>query len=55
MLINRSDSTNLVGSGKGPEIYKLFDFTADGVASRAEKTINYYKGKQLLSPMGRAF
>ncbi|AJP37195.1 AQG_2a_G0003350.mRNA.1.CDS.1 [Saccharomyces cerevisiae] len=42
-------------SGKGPEIYKLFDFTADGVASRAEKTINYYKGKQLLSPMGRAF
>jgi len=42
-------------SGKGPEIYKFFEFTPEGVADRAAKTIQFYKGKPLLSPLNRAF
>lgn len=42
-------------SGKAPEIYKLFEFTTDGVAERANKTINFYKGKQVYSPLNKAF
>ncbi|CUM45637.1 Transketolase [Debaryomyces fabryi] len=42
-------------SGKGPDIYKFFEFTPEGVADRAVKTIQFYKGKPLLSPLNRAF
>lgn len=42
-------------SGKGPDIYKFFEFTPEGVADRAAKTIQFYKGKELLSPLNRAF
>ena len=42
-------------SGKAPEIFKMFGFTAEGVASRAEKTVAFYKGKELISPLRRAF
>ncbi|CAH2350568.1 transketolase 1 [[Candida] railenensis] len=42
-------------SGKGPEIYKFFEFTPEGVSSRAAKTIQFYKGKTIFSPLNRAF
>ncbi|CUM48226.1 unnamed protein product [Debaryomyces tyrocola] len=42
-------------SGKGPDIFKFFEFTPEGVADRAAKTIQFYKGKPLLSPLNRAF
>lgn len=42
-------------SGKASDVYKFFDFTPEGIASRAEKTINFYKGKQVFSPLNRAF
>ena len=42
-------------SGKAPEIFKMFEFTAEGVATRAEKTVAFYKGKELISPLRRAF
>lgn len=42
-------------SGKGPDIYKYVEFTPEGVCDRASKTIQFYKGKELLSPLNRAF
>jgi len=42
-------------SGKAPEIYKKFGFTTEGVAERAAKTIEFYKGKELLSPLVTPF
>lgn len=42
-------------SGKGPELYKYFDFTPEGVASRAAKTVEFYKGQKVVSPLKRAF
>ncbi|AGO12889.1 AaceriADL366Wp [[Ashbya] aceris (nom. inval.)] len=42
-------------SGKGPEVYKFFDFTPEGIASRAEKTVAFYKGKEVMSPLNKAF
>lgn len=42
-------------SGKAPDIYKEVEFTPDGIASRGLKTINYFKGKELLSPLHDAF
>ncbi|KAH3680807.1 hypothetical protein WICMUC_000158 [Wickerhamomyces mucosus] len=42
-------------SGKAPEVYKFFEFTPEGIASRAEKTIEFYKGQQVKSPLKRAF
>ncbi|ODV80954.1 transketolase [Suhomyces tanzawaensis NRRL Y-17324] len=42
-------------SGKGPELYKFFEFTPEGIADRAAKTIQFYKGKPVLSPLNRAF
>ncbi|GAV53421.1 hypothetical protein ZYGR_0AI07050 [Zygosaccharomyces rouxii] len=35
--------------------YKYFDFVPEGVASRAEKTIAFYKGKTVYTPVRRAF
>lgn len=42
-------------SGKGPAVYEKFDFTPQGIASRAEKTVKFYKGKQVYSPLNTAF
>lgn len=42
-------------SGKAPEVFKYFDFVPEGVASRAEKTIAFYKGKEVDSPLKTAF
>lgn len=42
-------------SGKAEDLYKFFDFTPEGVADRAAKTVQFYKGKDLLSPLNRAF
>lgn len=42
-------------SGKAPEVFKYFGFTPEGVATRAEKTVAFYKGRELVSPLRRAF
>lgn len=42
-------------SGKGPEIYKFFEFTPEGVAERAAKTVQFYKGREVVSPLNTAF
>lgn len=42
-------------SGKATDIYKKFDFTAEGVANRAEKTIKFFKGREVISPLNSAF
>ncbi|CAI5756888.1 unnamed protein product [Candida verbasci] len=42
-------------SGKASDIYKFFQFTPEGIADRASKTVNYYKGKTVLSPLHHAF
>lgn len=42
-------------SGKGPDIFKKFEFTAEGVADRGAKTVQFYKGKPVLSPLNTAF
>lgn len=42
-------------SGKGPDVYKFFEFTPEGIATRAEKTVEFYKGKQVISPLNTAF
>lgn len=42
-------------SGKAPEVFKFFGFTPEGVATKAEKTIDFYKGKELISPLRKAF
>lgn len=42
-------------SGKAEDLYKYFEFTPEGVAERATKTIQFYKGKEVISPLNRAF
>ncbi|QLG70274.1 hypothetical protein HG535_0A02120 [Zygotorulaspora mrakii] len=42
-------------SGKASDVFKYFDFVPEGVASRAEKTIAFYKGKEVDSPLKTAF
>ena len=42
-------------SGKASDVYKFFEFTADGVADRALKTIEFYKGSKIVSPLNKAF
>ncbi|CUS21985.1 LAQU0S04e05534g1_1 [Lachancea quebecensis] len=42
-------------SGKAPEIYKTFEFTPEGISTRAEKTIAFYKNKQVTSPLHKPF
>ncbi|QEU61851.1 Tkl1/Tkl2 [Kluyveromyces lactis] len=42
-------------SGKGPAVYEKFEFTPQGIATRAEKTVEFYKGKQVISPLNTAF
>lgn len=42
-------------SGPAPKVFKYFDFVPEGVVARAEKTIAFYKGKDLISPVRSAF
>ncbi|KAF3985245.1 hypothetical protein FT663_05165 [Candidozyma haemuli var. vulneris] len=42
-------------SGKADDLYKFFEFTPDGIADRGAKTISFYKGKPILSPLNHAF
>lgn len=42
-------------SGKADDLYKFFEFTPEGIAERAAKTVQFYKGKPLVSPLNRAF
>lgn len=42
-------------SGKADDLYKYFEFTPEGIADRATKTVQFYKGKSVLSPLNRAF
>ncbi|KAG9776445.1 transketolase, partial [Aureobasidium melanogenum] len=43
-------------SGAYKDVYKKFEFTAEGIASRAKKTVDFYKDvKPLRSPINRAF
>lgn len=42
-------------SGKAADIFKMLDFVPEGVASRAEKTIAFYKGREVDSPLRTAF
>lgn len=42
-------------SGKAGDLYKYFEFTAEGVADRAIKTVQFYQGKPVRSPLNRAF
>ncbi|KAF5213407.1 Transketolase [Clavispora lusitaniae] len=42
-------------SGKADDLFKFFEFTPEGVSERAAKTIQFYKGKPILSPLNRAF
>lgn len=37
------------------DVYKKFDFTPEGVASRAKTTVEFYKGSKVRSPINRAF
>lgn len=47
--------TRFGASGKAGDIFKEVEFTPEGVYDRAVKTINFYKGKTLYSPLNRAF
>ncbi len=38
-------------SGKGPEIFKQFGFTAEGIAQKGKQTVQFFKGKQVISPL----
>lgn len=42
-------------SGKGSDVYKYFGFTPEGIAEKAERTIAFYKGKKVESPLRKAF
>ncbi|CCD22661.1 transketolase TKL1 NDAI_0A05060 [Naumovozyma dairenensis CBS 421] len=42
-------------SGKAPEVFKSFGFTPEGVAERAAKTVAFYKGQKVISPLRKAF
>jgi transketolase len=42
-------------SGAYKDVYKKFEFTAEGVSKRAMTTIDYYKDIKLRSPVNRAF
>lgn len=42
-------------SGKAADIYKWVEFTPEGIADRGAKTVQFYKGKSILSPLNTAF
>ncbi|CCF57910.1 hypothetical protein KAFR_0D02620 [Kazachstania africana CBS 2517] len=40
--------------GKGPDVYKYFNFVPEGVAERAEKVAEFYQDRVVYSPLNRA-
>ncbi|EDO15612.1 hypothetical protein Kpol_1006p8 [Vanderwaltozyma polyspora DSM 70294] len=42
-------------SGKAPEVFKYFGFSPDVVADKAMKTVAFYKGKEVVSPLSKPF
>lgn len=42
-------------SGPFQKVYEKFDFTPEGVAKRARQTLDFWKGRPVLSPQKRAF
>jgi transketolase len=42
-------------SGKGDDVYKYFEFTPEGIADRAVKTVKFYEGSKVRSPLNKAF
>lgn len=42
-------------SGKGADVYAYFGFTPEGIAEKAEKTIKFYEGAHVKSPLSKAF
>ena len=42
-------------SGAYLDVYKKFEFTPEGIAKRAKKTVEFYKGVNPRSPVDRAF
>jgi len=42
-------------SGPYKDVYKKFEFTAEGISKRAVATVDYYKGAKVRSPVNRAF
>ncbi|KAK6867383.1 Transketolase 1 [Candida tropicalis] len=42
-------------SGKAADLYKYFGFTPENIAENAKKTIKFYSGKEVLSPLDTAF
>lgn len=41
-------------SGPYKDVYKFFGFTPEGIADKAEKVVEFYKGKSVISPLNRA-
>lgn len=42
-------------SGKATDLYKFFGFTPENIADKGAKTVQFYKGKPVLSPLNHAF
>lgn len=42
-------------SGPADKVYEFFEFTPEGVAKRAKKVVEYYKGQTLRSPIHKPF
>ncbi|SCW01288.1 LAFE_0D09274g1_1 [Lachancea fermentati] len=42
-------------SGKASDLFKAFEFTPEGIAKRAEKTVAFYKNQQVISPLHKPF
>ncbi|ODV57850.1 transketolase TKL1 [Ascoidea rubescens DSM 1968] len=42
-------------SGPADELYEYFGFTIEGVSEKATKVVDYYKGKEIISPLNKPF
>ncbi|OWB72529.1 hypothetical protein B5S31_g2244 [[Candida] boidinii] len=42
-------------SAPAGQIYKTFEFTPEGIAKRGQQTVEFFKGKELLSPLQKPF
>lgn len=41
-------------SGKGPEVYKYFGFTPEGIAQKAKTVVEFYEGREVKSMLNKA-
>lgn len=41
-------------SGKGPEVYKYFGFTPEGIAQKAKTVVDFYEGREVKSMLNKA-